>query len=47
MVPINRITETATRGVLEEKVFLEISQNSEEKTCARIPFLIFFSGFFL
>ena len=30
----------ATRGVLYKKVFLEISQNSQENTCARISFLI-------
>ena len=34
------ITEAATRGVLCEKVFLEISQNSQENTCARVSFLI-------
>ena len=28
------------RGVLWKKVFLEISQNSQESTCARVPFLI-------
>ena len=27
--------EVATGGVLQEKVFLEISQNSQENTCAR------------
>ena len=32
--------EAATRGVLKEKVFLEISQNSQENTCARDSFLI-------
>ena len=32
--------ETATRGVLLEKVFREISQNSQENTCARVSFLI-------
>ena len=26
--------EAATRGVLSEKVFLEILQNSQENTCA-------------
>ena len=31
-------TEAATRGVLWNKVFLEISQNSQENTCARVPF---------
>ena len=33
-------TEAATRGALLRKVFLEISQNLQEKTCARVPFLI-------
>ena len=28
------------RGVLEKKVFLKISQNSQENTCARVSFLI-------
>ena len=30
----------ATRGVLWKKVFLKISQNSQENTCARVSFLI-------
>ena len=34
------ITEAATRGVLCKKVFLEISQNSQENTCGRVSFLI-------
>ena len=29
-------SEAATRGVLLNKVFLEISQNSQESTCARV-----------
>ena len=29
------IPEAATGGVLYKKVFLEISQNSQENTCAR------------
>ena len=29
--------EAATRGVLQKKVFLEISRNSQENTCARLP----------
>ena len=33
-------SEAATRGVLCKKVFLEISQNSQENTCARVSFLI-------
>ena len=32
--------EAATRGVLPKKVFLEISINSQEHTCARLSFLI-------
>ena len=31
--------EAATRGVLSKKVLLEISQNSQENTCARVSFL--------
>ena len=31
---------TLASGVLCKKVFLEISQNSQEKTCARVSFLI-------
>ena len=31
-------SEAATRGVLRKKVFLEISQNSQENTCARVFF---------
>ena len=33
-------SEAATRGVLWKKVFLEISQNSQENTCASVSFLI-------
>ena len=33
-------SEAATGGVLWEKVFLEISQNSQENTCVRVSFLI-------
>ena len=36
--------EAATRVVLQENVFLEISQNSQENTCARVSFLIKFSS---
>ena len=36
--------KAATRGVLEKKVFLEISQNSQENTCARAFFLIKLQG---
>ena len=35
-------TEAATRGVLCKKVFLEISQNSQGNTCARVSFLILY-----
>ena len=38
------ITEAATGGVLYKKVFLEISQNSQENTCARDSFLITLQG---
>ena len=30
--------EAATRGVPQKKVFLEISQNSQENTCVRVSF---------
>ena len=33
-------SEAATAVVLKKKVFLEISQNSQESTCARDPFSI-------
>ena len=33
-----QVTETATRGVVCKKVFLEISKNSEENICARVSF---------
>ena len=33
-------TETATRGVPWGKMFLEISQNSQENTYVRVSFLI-------
>ena len=32
------ISEAATGGVLYEKVFLEILQNSQENTCAKVSF---------
>ena len=32
--------EAVTRGVLWKKVFLEISQNSQENSCAEDSFLI-------
>ena len=37
-------TEAATGGVPWKKVFLQISQNSQENTCARVSFLIKFEG---
>ena len=49
----NILLEAATRGVLWKKVFLKVSQNSQENTCARVFFLIklqatgLFSGVFL
>ena len=39
-LPNLRLPEAATRGDLRRKVFLEISQNSQENTCARVSFLI-------
>ena len=33
-------SEAATRGALSKKVFLKISQNSQENTCVRVSFLI-------
>ena len=30
--------EVATGGALQKKVFLEISKNSQESTCARVSF---------
>ena len=33
-------SEAASRGVLYKKVFLEISQNSQGNTCAKVSFLI-------
>ena len=32
--PFPQTPEAATKGILQEKVFLEIPQNSQEKTCA-------------
>ena len=34
------VSETATGGVLKKNVVLEVSQNSQENTCARKSFLI-------
>ena len=36
---MNLVSEEATRDVLSKQVFLEISQNSQENTCARVSFL--------
>ena len=36
----NQDTEAVARRYSVKKVFLEMSQNSQEKTCARISFLI-------
>ena len=40
----NNVSEVATRGVLCKKAFLEISQNSQGNTCARVSFLIKFQA---
>ena len=37
---LKAITTAATGGVLWKKVFLKISQNSQENNCARVSFLI-------
>ena len=42
----NTLAEAVARGVLLKKVFLEISQNSQENTCARVSFLIKLQVFF-
>ena len=34
------VSEAATGGVLLKKMFLKISQNSKENTCASVSFLI-------
>ena len=39
--------EAATRGVLGKKVFLKISKNSQENTCARVSFQFLFFSIFL
>ena len=33
-------SDAAAGGVLSEKVFMEVSQNSQGNTCARVSFLI-------
>ena len=35
-----KVTEAVAQTCSVKKVFLEISQNSQEKTCARVSFLI-------
>ena len=37
---LERAQEAATRNVTQEKLFLEILQNLQKKTCARASFLI-------
>ena len=37
---MRQISEANTRAVLQEKVFLDILQNSLENTCNRVSFLI-------
>ena len=37
---IFHLSVAAPGGVLLEKVFLEISQNSQENTCGKVSFLI-------
>ena len=32
--------EAATGGILQKKLFLKISQNSQKNTCSRVSFLI-------
>ena len=34
----NQITEAATEGILQKKLFLEISQYSHENACAGVCF---------
>ena len=45
---LNEVTEAVVQRCSVKKVFLEISQNSQENTCARVSFLIKLqaSGFF-
>ena len=44
--PDVNVSEAATGGVLWKKVFLEISQNSHQSTCARALFLVKLQAFF-
>ena len=34
------LSEAATRGVIQKKVFLKAQQNPQENNCARVYFLI-------
>ena len=36
---MNIDAEAATRGVLQKKMFLKVSQYSQENTCVRVSFL--------
>ena len=40
LIIISENSEAAIGGVLQEKVFLQILQNSQANTCARVSFLI-------
>ena len=40
----SQLTKAVVRGCSIEKVLLEFSQNSQEKTCARVSFLITYGG---
>ena len=37
---LQQIQKQSSRSVLKKKVFVEISQNSQENTCVRVSFLI-------
>ena len=39
LIEFFKIQKQSSGGVLQKKVFLEISQNSQENTCARVSFL--------
>ena len=40
MNPLNKITEAVVQRCFVKNVFLEMLQNSQENTCARVSFLI-------
>ena len=40
IIKLKELTEASTRGVLSEKMFLKILQNSQENACARVSFLV-------